>query len=159
MQKAGNQVFFINFSKFSCCWIRVRIPNTDPDPAKSIRIRIQNMAFLYFYYIRRALEQAETEARKQTLLKPLTPRGLNSPTKSPHKGYRVARPAPQLGQVDLPNIMKVFNQVRLASQCSVCNNLSLFLLSCLNCGLRALLGLEQRQKSIFQHPTLQLSEI
>ncbi len=64
---------------------------------------------------RRALEQAETEARKQTLLKPMTPRGLNSPIKSPHKGYRATRPAPQLGQVDLPNIMKVFNQVRPAA--------------------------------------------
>ena len=65
----------------------------------------------FFNWARRALEQAETEARKQTLLKPLGPRGLNSPSKSPQKGYRVAKPTHQLGQVDLPHIMKVFNQV------------------------------------------------
>jgi cell division control protein 6 len=60
---------------------------------------------------RRALEQAETNTRKQTLLKPLTPRGLNSPTKSPHKGYKVPKPVSRIGQVDLPQIMKVINQV------------------------------------------------
>jgi hypothetical protein len=100
-------------------WIRIRIPNTDPDPGQPNQygFRTTTLLFCIFFYFRRALEQAETEARKQTLLKPLTPRGLNSPTKSPHKGYRVARPAPQLGQVDLPNIMKVFNQVRLVSLC------------------------------------------
>lgn len=60
---------------------------------------------------RRALELAETMARKQTLLKPMTPRGLASPAKSPHKGYKTAKPLPQLGQVDMPQIMKVINQV------------------------------------------------
>merc|ERR1719244_603997 len=60
---------------------------------------------------RRALELAETVARKQTLLKPMTPRGLASPAKSPHKGYKTAKTLPQLGQVDMPQIMKVINQV------------------------------------------------
>jgi len=60
---------------------------------------------------RRALELAETMARKQTLLKPMTPRGLASPAKSPHKGYKTAKTLPQLGQVDMPQIMKVINQV------------------------------------------------
>merc|ERR1711936_1045347 len=60
---------------------------------------------------RRALELAETVVRKQTLLKPMTPRGLASPTKSPRKGYLAPKPVPQIGQVDLPQIMKVINQV------------------------------------------------
>ena len=60
---------------------------------------------------RRALELSETLARKQNLLKPMTPRGLASPTKSPRKGYLAPKPVPQIGQVDLPQIMKVINQV------------------------------------------------
>lgn len=66
--------------------------------------------------LRRAIEQAETSARKQTLLKPIaagkgsTPGG--SPLRSPQKGYKTPRPAPQVGQVDLQHIMRVFNQVR-----------------------------------------------
>ena len=63
------------------------------------------------FLFRRALEQAETSARKQTLLKPLTPRGLNSPLTSPQKGYLAPRPVSRVGQVDLPQIMKVINQV------------------------------------------------
>jgi hypothetical protein len=42
-------VFYINFGKFPCSWIRIRIriPNTDPDPGHptqcgSMRIRIPN---------------------------------------------------------------------------------------------------------------------
>ena len=60
---------------------------------------------------RRALELAETLARKQTLLKPMTPRGLSSPTQSPRKGYKTPKMLPQIGQVDMPQIMKVVNQV------------------------------------------------
>jgi len=60
---------------------------------------------------RRALELAETVARKQTLLKPMTPRGLASPTQSPRKGYKNPKMLPQIGQVDMPQIMKVVNQV------------------------------------------------
>jgi len=60
---------------------------------------------------RRALELAETLARKQTLLKPMNPRGLGSPTQSPRKGYKNAKALPQIGQVDMPQIMKVVNQV------------------------------------------------
>jgi hypothetical protein len=26
--------FFFNFDRFSCSWIRIRIPNTDPDPGQ-----------------------------------------------------------------------------------------------------------------------------
>lgn len=66
---------------------------------------------MIFIFFRRALEQAETNTRKQTLLKPLTPRGLNSPSKSPHKGYKIPKPVSRIGQVDLPQIMKVINQV------------------------------------------------
>ena len=62
------------------------------------------------YINRRALELAETATKKQTLLKPLTPRGNASPTKSPAKGYKVPRPLPKVGQVDLPQIMRVINQ-------------------------------------------------
>jgi len=68
---------------------------------------------------RRALEQAEGSVRKQALLKPLTPRGLNSPTKSPHKGYKVPKSLPKIGQVDLPQIMRVINQV-YGSKLSTC---------------------------------------
>jgi len=60
---------------------------------------------------RRALELSETIARKQSLLKPLNPRGLASPGKSPRKGYLQPRPAAQACQVDVPQIMKVINQV------------------------------------------------
>jgi len=60
---------------------------------------------------RRALELAETLARKQSLLKPMTPRGLASPTQSPRKGYKNPKMLPQIGQVDMPQIMKVVNQV------------------------------------------------
>jgi len=60
---------------------------------------------------RRALELAETLARKQTLLKPMTPRGLASPSQSPRKGYKNPKMLPQIGQVDMPQIMKVVNQV------------------------------------------------
>jgi len=63
---------------------------------------------------RRALEVAEIDARKQTLLKPMTARGspgLASPGASPRKGYKTARPAVQLGTIDLKEIMKVVNQV------------------------------------------------
>jgi len=60
---------------------------------------------------RRALELAETVARKQTLLKPMTPRGLASPTQSPRKGYKNPKVLPQIGQVDMPQILKVVNQV------------------------------------------------
>ena len=56
---------------------------------------------------RRALELAETLARKQTLLKPMTPRDMDSPTQSPRKGYK----NPKVTQVDVPQIMKVVNQV------------------------------------------------
>ena len=52
---------------------------------------------------RRALEQAESAARKQSLLKPLTPRGLNSPSKSPHKGYKV-------------KIIKINNRIKLKKE-------------------------------------------
>jgi len=60
---------------------------------------------------RRALELAETMARKQTLLKPMTPRGLASPSKSPHKGYKTPKALPLIGVVDMPQIMKVINAV------------------------------------------------
>jgi len=60
---------------------------------------------------RRALEMAETEARKQTLLKPMSGRSLASPAKSPRKGYKTPKPQLQLGTVDLKEIMKVINQV------------------------------------------------
>ena len=60
---------------------------------------------------RRALELSETIARKQTLLKPMNPRALASPTKSPRKGYLQPKALPQVGQVDVPQIMKVINQV------------------------------------------------
>eukprot|EP00092_Neocalanus_flemingeri_P022153 GFUD01024029.1.p1 GENE.GFUD01024029.1~~GFUD01024029.1.p1 ORF type:complete len:772 (-),score=294.74 GFUD01024029.1:140-2455(-) len=60
---------------------------------------------------RRALELAETVARKQTLLKPMNPRGLASPSQSPRKGYKNPKMLPQIGQVDMPQIMKVVNQV------------------------------------------------
>ncbi len=30
LDKTGNQVYFFNFDKFSCSWIRIRIPITDP---------------------------------------------------------------------------------------------------------------------------------
>ena len=60
---------------------------------------------------RRAIELAETNARKQTILKPLTPRGLASPSQSPRKGYKNPRMLPQIGQVDVPLIIKVVNQV------------------------------------------------
>ena len=54
---------------------------------------------------RRALEQAETNARKQSILKP---RAFGSPLTSPQKGYKGPRPvAAKAGQVDLPQIMKV----------------------------------------------------
>ena len=60
---------------------------------------------------RRALELSETIARKQSLLKPTNPRGLASPAKSPRKGYLQPKAAAQAGQVDVPQIMKVINQV------------------------------------------------
>ena len=60
---------------------------------------------------RRALELSETIARKQSLLKPINPRGLASPGKSPRKGYLQPKVAAQAGQVDVPQIMKVINQV------------------------------------------------
>ena len=60
---------------------------------------------------RRALELAETMARKKPLLKPMTHRGLASPAESPHNLYKNAKPFLQLGQVDIPQIMKVINQV------------------------------------------------
>jgi len=60
---------------------------------------------------RRALELAEGMVRKQTLLKPLTPKGLAQPLTSPRKGYKSPKVLPQIGQVDLPQIMKVVNQV------------------------------------------------
>lgn len=60
---------------------------------------------------RRALELAETMARKQTLLKPMTPRGLASPSKSPHKGYKIPKALPLIGVVDMPQIMKVISTV------------------------------------------------
>lgn len=60
---------------------------------------------------RRALELSETIARKQTLLKPMNPRALASPSKSPRKGYLNPKALPQVGQVDVPQIMKVINQV------------------------------------------------
>ena len=54
---------------------------------------------------RRALEQAEINSRKQSILKP---RAFGSPLTSPQKGYKCPRPAPaKAGQVDLPQIMKV----------------------------------------------------
>ena len=59
---------------------------------------------------RRALELSETVARKQTLLKS-NPRALASPSKSPRKGYLAPKALPQVGQVDVPQIMKVINQV------------------------------------------------
>jgi len=60
---------------------------------------------------RRALELAEVAVRKQTLLKPMTPKGLASPSMSPRKGYKSPKVLPKIGQVDLPQIMKVVNQV------------------------------------------------
>ena len=60
---------------------------------------------------RRALELSETIARKQSLLKPTNPRALASPAKSPRKGYLQPKVAAQAGQVDVPQIMKVINQV------------------------------------------------
>jgi len=60
---------------------------------------------------RRALELAEAAVRKQTLLKPMTPKGLASPGMSPRKGYKSPKALPKIGQVDLPQIMKVVNQV------------------------------------------------
>merc|ERR1712073_68069 len=41
----------------------------------------------------------------------MTPRGLASPTQSPRKGYKNPKMLPKIGQVDLPQIMKVVNQV------------------------------------------------
>ena len=41
----------------------------------------------------------------------MNPRALASPTKSPRKGYLQAKALPQVGQVDVPQIMKVINQV------------------------------------------------
>lgn len=64
---------------------------------------------------RRALEMAETEARKQTLLKPMSGRSMaTSPAKlppSPRKGYKTPKKQLQLGTVDLREITKVINQV------------------------------------------------
>jgi len=61
---------------------------------------------------RRALEQAETNAKKQSFIKSTTGRSLGSPLTSPQKGYKTARPVTShVGQVDLPQIMKVINQV------------------------------------------------
>ena len=60
---------------------------------------------------RRALELSETIARKQTMLKPLNPRALASPSKSPRKGYLNPKAVAGVGQVDVPQIMKVINQV------------------------------------------------
>jgi len=60
---------------------------------------------------RRALELAESAVRKQTLLKPMKPTGLASPAVSPRKGYKSPKALPKIGQVDLPQIMKVVNQV------------------------------------------------
>eukprot|EP00088_Acartia_fossae_P012897 TRINITY_DN16675_c0_g1_i6.p1 TRINITY_DN16675_c0_g1~~TRINITY_DN16675_c0_g1_i6.p1 ORF type:complete len:752 (-),score=162.71 TRINITY_DN16675_c0_g1_i6:79-2085(-) len=60
---------------------------------------------------RRALELAEMSARKQ-MMKPVTSRGLGSPMTSPQKGYKNPRPVTaKVGQVDLPQIMKVINDV------------------------------------------------
>lgn len=60
---------------------------------------------------RRALELSETIARKQSMLKPLNPRALASPSKSPRKGYLNPKAVAGVGQVDVPQIMKVINQV------------------------------------------------
>ena len=60
---------------------------------------------------RRALELSETIARKQSMLKPLNPRALASPSKSPRKGYLNPKSVAGVGQVDVPQIMKVINQV------------------------------------------------
>jgi len=60
---------------------------------------------------RRALELAESAVRKQTLLKPMKPTGLANPAVSPRKGYKSPKALPKIGQVDLPQIMKVVNQV------------------------------------------------
>ena len=59
---------------------------------------------------RRALELSETVARKQSMLKPMNPRALASPGKSPRKGYLNPKTM-SVGQVDVPQIMKVINQV------------------------------------------------
>ena len=60
---------------------------------------------------RRALELAETLAKKQTFLKPMTPRGLASPNQSPRKWYKNTKMLPQMEQIDIPQIMKVVNHV------------------------------------------------
>ena len=60
---------------------------------------------------RRALELAEGLVMKQSLLKPLGPKALASPLTSPRKGYKSPKLLPKIGQVDLPQIMKVVNQV------------------------------------------------
>ena len=56
----------------------------------------------------RALEMAETETRKQTLLKPMSGRSMaGSPPQSPRKGYKTPKKHIQLGTVDLREITKV----------------------------------------------------
>ena len=60
---------------------------------------------------RRALELAESDVRKQILLKPMKPTGLANLDVSPCKGYKSPKVLPKIGQVDLPQIMKVVNQV------------------------------------------------
>ena len=60
---------------------------------------------------RRALELAESVVRKQTLLKPMKSTGLANPAVSPGKGYTSPKAMSKIGQVDLPHIMKVVNQV------------------------------------------------
>jgi hypothetical protein len=33
---AGNQGLFVNFGQYSCSWIRIRIPNKEPDPGQHV---------------------------------------------------------------------------------------------------------------------------
>ena len=60
---------------------------------------------------RRALELAESAVRKQPLLRAKKPTGLANPNVSSHKGYKSPKILPNIGQVDVPQIMKVVKQV------------------------------------------------
>jgi hypothetical protein len=63
---------FVKLGNFSCSWIRIRIPNTDPDPGKpnqccSMRIRIHNTTRVNVRF-RTFTAQIQIQMRKQAAL-------------------------------------------------------------------------------------------
>ncbi len=47
--KGRKRGLFVNFGKFPCSWIQIRIPNMDPDPGEPIRTRVHNTGETFWY--------------------------------------------------------------------------------------------------------------